>query len=134
MISNPQNLFKAILIGRYFWFVSSCNPLFAKNVLAGNKEIIITGGKYITNLSTIYLSKLYADAFDWTGHKFIYQNSPNNKSSVISDQGTYVAGELSRVPGYNTKHAYMIKLDISHYSVRFMATSAEYPRFTLDGL
>ncbi len=97
------------------------------------KEIRIVGGKNPANPSTIYLNKLYVEAFKRIGCKFIYEEMPNKRASVESDKGEDVAGELSRVSHYNTAHPDLIRLDIPHYSVKFIAISAKYPKLKLNG-
>jgi len=97
------------------------------------KEIKFVGGKDLENPSTIYLNKLYSEAFKRIGCKFIYEEMPNKRASTESDKGEDVAGELSRVSTYNTAHPDLIRLDIPHYSVKFIAISAKYPKLKLNG-
>lgn len=107
--------------------------LMVGQAFAQDKEIRIVGGKSLDSPSTQYLIQLYTEAFDRIGYKFIYERMPNNRASVESDKGEMYAGELSRVSNYDTVHPKLIKLDIPHYSVRFIAISAKYPRLELDG-
>lgn len=100
---------------------------------AQDKEIKIVGGKSLDSPSTQYLIKLYSEAFKRIGYQFTYKQMPNNRASLESDQGKMYAGELSRVANYNTKHPKLIRLDIPHYSVKFIAISAKYPKLKLDG-
>ena len=110
-------------------FVTSFQTLSDSNL----KQITVVGGKYQDSPSTIYLIKLYTEAFRRVGYEFIYKQVPNKRSSVISDKGIKAAGELSRVHHYNNKHVDMIRLDVPHYTVRFLALSTKNPKLVLNG-
>ncbi|CAH0536532.1 transporter substrate-binding domain-containing protein [Vibrio marisflavi] len=96
-------------------------------------EIQFVGGKYEDNPSTVYLIKLYTEAFRRIGYDFSYKQAPNKRSSIISDRGVKAAGELSRVRNYNDKHTNLIRLSIPHYSVRFVALAIKRPKLGLNG-
>lgn len=108
-------------------------PLTIGPVIAQEYVIRFVGGKSLESPSTQFLLKLYSEAFKRIGYQFSYEEMPNNRASILSDEGKKYAGELSRVSNYDSKHPQMKKLEMPHYSVEFLAISAKYPRFKLAG-
>lgn len=133
MISITKLRIRMIKKGAVVTFALFFSALILNPAVGYEKEIRIVGGKDPESPSSIYLNKLYSEAFKRIGYKFIYEEMPNKRASIESDKGEDVAGELSRVSNYNTVHPDMIRLDIPHYSVKFIAISAKYPKLELNG-
>lgn len=78
-----------------------------------------------------WANSIYTEAFKRIGIKFIYEQYPGRRCSVMADEGS-VDGEVARIASYEKIHPNLIRVKESGFDVNFIAFSAK-PGIKLNG-
>jgi polar amino acid transport system substrate-binding protein len=67
-----------------------------------------------------WLSLIYGEAFRRLGYRLVYNGYPAKRAGVMADQGE-VDGEINRVVNYGSHHPNLVRVEESHFAMRFAA-------------
>ncbi len=70
-----------------------------------------------------WLTLIYAEAFQRLGYHFVFAGYPAKRAGAMADQGQ-VDGEIQRVADYGVRHPNLLRVDESHFSMRYAAYAA----------